>query len=117
MYEKLNHAFSRVPSLLRNILIFFLIGLAGFGILFLCGYLILFLLGIYSKLESALNLSANSRWITFPLYGSIVLAIAFFILGVVLYFRKYTRPRIRTKFGVELSTVLEKELQTKEHIK
>ena len=113
MKKKLNQAFNRVPTLLRYVLIPFLMWGTGLLIVFLIGYLILSVTGVYSSIESALDLNANSPWIKVPLYVSLGGALLCFLVGSLMYFHKYKRTVTKTAFQKAFSEVLEKE--TKEN--
>jgi len=64
--------------------------------------------GWYAGIESALDLQYNSPLILVPLYGFAVLAVLCFFVGFLIYFYKYKRPKIKTRFYKVFSSILEK---------
>jgi len=105
MENILNKFFDKVP-ILKYILTSFakwlIIGIATFGILFV----VLSLTGVYDKLVSTLDLKYNSPFVLIPLFASITLAVLCFFVGFLMYFHKYKRSKLRSKFNNSFSNIL-----------
>jgi len=79
-----------------------LISLGAFTVLFA----ILYFTGLYSRLESALDLKYNSPFVLVPLWGFVGLAVLCFFIGFLMYFYKYKRPKSKSKFYKTFSKLL-----------
>ena len=79
-----------------------LCALAAFAILFAA----LFFSGLYSQLETILDLKYNSPFVLVPLYGSIALALLCLFIGFLLYFHKYKRSKTNGRFCRTFSNIL-----------
>lgn len=79
-----------------------LISLVGFATVFA----ILELTGVYSGIESALDLKYNSPFVLAPLYGFVILSILCFFIGFLIYFYKYKRSKTKGKFYKIFSNIL-----------
>ena len=84
---------------------FFLFSLAGFTVVF--GILIF--TGVYTNLESALDLKYNSPLVIIPLFGFIGLFVVCFFIGFLMYFYKYKRSKTRGTFYKAFSNILNEE--------
>lgn len=82
-----------------------LISLVTFAVLFA----ILEVTGLYSQIESALDLKYNSPFVVVPIYGFAALAVLCFVIGFLMYFYKYKRSKSKSAFGNALSKLLDKK--------
>ena len=105
IFDKLPDKFLIVRYIVTSLIKWFLIAVAAVAVLF--G--ILSLTGIYSKLETALDLKYNSPFVTVPTIAFAALAILCFFVGFLMYFHKYKRSKSRSKFGEALSGILNAE--------
>ena len=70
---------------------------------------ILALTGLYTRIESALDLKYNSPFVLVPLYGFIILAVLCFVTGFLLYFYKYKRSKTQGLFYKAFSNILNEQ--------
>ena len=77
-----------------------------FSIIAVLLFALLKVTGIYEKLESALNINYNSPIIVGPLFLFVIAAGLSFLVGVLLYFHKYKRPKKKGKFYEAFSKTL-----------
>lgn len=64
------------------------------------------LLGVYTKIESMLDLKYNSPWILGPLVIAAALSLISFVVGLILYTYKYKRTIVKGEFYRALATEL-----------
>lgn len=105
MKKILSHMLNKVPILkyiLSSLVKWFIIAALFCGIL----YAVLSLTGYYAMMETVLNLRYNSPFVLVPLLAFAALAILCFVIGFLLYFHKYKRPAVKSKFYRALSTLL-----------
>ena len=69
---------------------------------------ILSVTGIYTKLESALDLKYNSPFVVTPMIVFSALALLCFFIGFLLYFHKYKRSKSKSTFYDAFSNILNK---------
>lgn len=62
--------------------------------------------GIYSRLESILDLKYNSPFVLGPLFGFAGMALICLLVGSLMYFIKYKRNRGRSTFYKSFSNIL-----------
>ncbi len=91
-----------VKYVIQSYLYFLLYSCLGLGFIF--G--ILQITGFYSQLETALDLKYNSPFVLIPLYGSAIIAILCLVIGVLLYFHKYKRSKMKSVFYKSFSKIL-----------
>jgi len=105
--KKINQVFEKVPIIgyiLTSLVKTFIAAVVIFGVVFA----VLKLTGIYDKIDSALNLKADSPFIQVPLFTFLALAVLCFFIGFLFYFYKYRRPKNgNSKFNNEMSKLLE----------
>ncbi len=77
-----------------------------FLLLFIAIAAVLIFSGLYSRIESALDLKYNSPFVLVPLYGFIVLAFLCFFIGMLMYFYKYKRSKTKGTFYKTFSNIL-----------
>ena len=109
MKKYFNKFFNKVPILkyiLNTFIKCFIITILAGGLI----YLILSLTGIYSKLESALDLKYNSPFVFIPIFAFAALAIICFVIGFLLYFHKYKRSKSKSKFNKAVSNILDNNI-------
>lgn len=95
-----------IISLARSLAIAMPVAFVIFGILSVTG--------MYSKLESILNLKYSSPFITLPLYCFAALAVLSLVVGFLLYFHKYKRAKVKTKFNAALAMCWNKKMKEAE---
>lgn len=93
----MKHYFDRVPVLGYIVLSFLKCFLIA-ALIILFGFAGLWLTGIYSELESRLNLSYNSPIVWVPMAVFFALALLSLFIGAVLYFQKYKRKKKKSEF-------------------
>lgn len=69
--------------------------------------------GLYSRMETALDLKYNSPFVLVPLYGFLALAVLCFFIGFLLYFYKYKRSKTRSVFYKTFSNILNEKQMNK----
>lgn len=106
MKKIINRFFNKVP-ILRYILSSFV--KCFIASVLICGaaYGILSLTGIYSQLESALDLKYNSPFVMAPMYAFAALSVLCFVIGFLLYFHKYKRSKSKSRFSTALRNRLD----------
>lgn len=107
MKEKLKALTEKTPILAGVVITFVqaaLISVAVAG----ASFLLLWSIGLYDNLETALDLKFNSPLLLVPMW---VLAAAFalcLLVGLLMYFHKYKRPKVESAFGKALEPILGK---------
>lgn len=76
------------------------------GVLVAVMFALLYVTGIYTRLESILDLKYNSPFVLIPLYGFAILGVICFVVGGLLYFHKYKRTKINSIFYRKISIIL-----------
>lgn len=69
-------------------------------------FFILKISGVYTLLETILNLKYNSPFVLIPLYGFAVLAVLSLVIGFLMYFHKYKRNKVKSKFYYSFNNVM-----------
>ena len=64
------------------------------------------LFGWYPRLERRLDLKYDSPWLLVPMAAAAALALLAFVIGLILYFYKYKRSRIKSRFNDALQGVI-----------
>ena len=72
-------------------------------------YCIFWVTGIYSKIETALDLKYNSPIILAPMWIFVALFVVCFVVGFLMYFHKYKREKTKTKFYNAVAPILNKK--------
>ena len=106
MKKILNKWLDKVPILkyiLSSFVKCFIISVPVLGIIFA----VLSFTGVYSKLESILDLKYNSPFVLVPMFTFIALAVLCFFIGFLMYFHKYKRTKSKSKFREALSDILD----------
>ncbi len=80
---------------------------------FTVGFAVLEFLGLYARIENALDLKYNSPFILSPLFGFVALAVLCFFIGFLLYFYKYKRSKSRSAFNKAFADVLDEKQSEK----
>lgn len=88
-----------VSSYLRTLLISITV--------FISLFVVLFFLGIYFKLENALDLKYNSPFILVPIWVFIGLGLICMVIGFLMYFYKYKRSKSKGTFYETFSNILD----------
>ncbi len=109
MKAKVQKLLDRIPAIPRYILSSFIPWLVLTAVLLGVLFAVLNFTGLYSTLENALDLKANSPWVITPLIVSAAGTVICFLLGSLMYFHKYKRSVVKTKFNRELSKVYSRE--------
>lgn len=110
MKAKIQKAFERFHAIPRYILCSFLPWLIiSFGLLGLLA-LVLLLTGGFTGLVNTLDLKADSPWVLAPLLASLGGMVLCFLVGLLMYVRKYKRKVTKTKFGRNLTRIYAREL-------
>lgn len=91
---------------------------SGFvGVILACSVAVIFLLlwatGIYDTLEAALDLKHNSVYFMVPLCTAAALSAVCMLSGFLLYFHKYSRPKVKSSFRDALAPALGMEVGKK----
>ena len=105
--KKLFEKYPVLRYIVESFVKFFLCSLVVFTLIF--G--VLEFTGIYAWLERALNLKYNSPFVLAPLFGFAILTVLCLVIGIILYFYKYKRPKLRSTFYKAFSCILN-ETQT-----
>lgn len=106
MKKYLNRLLDKVPILkyiIKSMAVWFVI-IASF---LAAIYGVLSLTGKYAVLESGLDLKYNSPFVRFPMQLFAALAILSFVIGFLLYFHRYKRPKTKSKFHEALAPILD----------
>lgn len=106
MLRRINRLLDKVP-ILKYVLTAFVKWLIITAGTFFTLYIVLTLTKVYGKLQSMLDLKYNSPFILVPLYSSAALAVLCFVIGFLLYFHKYKRSKIKTRFNKDFTSILE----------
>lgn len=83
----------------------------GASVLLMVSFLVLLMTGLYAQLESILDLKYNSPFVFVPLFGFAVLAVLCLVIGFLMYFYKYKRPKRKSLFNRAFKNILN-EVQT-----
>ena len=78
-------------------------------VIFATVFAIIVFSGVYFQIESALNLKYNSPFVIFPLFGFITLSVLCVLIGFLMYFYKYKRPKSKSVFRKTFSNILKEE--------
>ena len=100
--KKIFEKYLILQYVVRSYVIYLLCSLVLFSVL----YIVLELTGVYSRLETALDLKYNSLFVLVPLYAFIGLSILCAFIGCLMYFYKYKRSRTRGTFHKSFSKIL-----------
>lgn len=99
--------FDKMP-IIKYILISFIKSFIVASVLAALVYFALQITGIYSKLETMLDLKYNSPMIVVPMWAFVALCVLCFVIGFLMYFHKYKRGKYKTVFFNTLAPKLEK---------
>ena len=72
-------------------------------------FLLLWITKIYPTLETALDLKYNALAILVPLCVFAALSLLCFVVGILMYFHKYSRKKSNTSFRKALESVWKKQ--------
>lgn len=104
-FEKIKAIFEKIPivsyilgAFIKSLLISSGVVIVGFGAFWA--------LGIYSKLETALDLKYNSPIVLVPLWTFAALFVLCFVVGFLMYYYKYKRSKTKTVFYKALASIL-----------
>lgn len=92
--KKLLEKYLIVKYIFESYVKIFLCSVVFFTVLFA----VLNFTGIYTQLESALDLKYNSPFVLVPLYGFAALAVICFVIGILLFLYKYKRNKTKSVF-------------------
>lgn len=106
--KKISLLFEKIPILAYILVSFvksFFIAIASIAVV----YGILWITGIYSNVETALDLKYNSPIILAPMWVFVALFVVCFVVGFLMYFHKYKRTKSKTKFYNAVAPILNKK--------
>lgn len=106
--EKILSVFEKIPIAiyaLKSFVISFFIAAIAVAVLFA----ILWKMGIYAKLEAALDLKYNSPIIVVPMWTFAALFLICLMVGFLMYFHKYKRGKTKTDFYKAVAPALGKK--------
>lgn len=69
-------------------------------------FLLLWSVGIYDNLETALDLKYNSPLLLVPMWVLVAAFALCMVVGLLMYFHKYKRPKVKSAFGEALAPAL-----------
>lgn len=72
-------------------------------------FAVLIFSGLYSRVETALDLKYNSPFVLVPLYGFVALSVLCFFIGFLMYFYKYKRSKTKSAFYKTFSNILDEK--------
>ncbi|MEE0060613.1 MAG: hypothetical protein UE295_07290 [Acutalibacteraceae bacterium] len=105
--KKISLFFEKIP-ILAYILVSFVKSFLIVAVTVPVIYGILWVTGIYSNIETALDLKYNSPIILAPMWVLIALFVVCFVIGFLMYFHKYKRGKTKTKFYNAIAPILNK---------
>lgn len=106
--KKISLFFEKIPILAYILVSFvksFLIATVSVSVV----YFMFWVTGIYSKIETALDLKYNSPIILAPMWAFVALFVVCFVVGFLMYFHKYKRRKTKTKFYNAIASTLNKK--------
>lgn len=105
MKKNFGRLFHKVP-ILKYILSSFIKYFLAAVFITACLFAVLYFTGVYSMLESALDLKYNSPFVLVPMYAFAALAVLCLFIGFLLYFHKYKRSKSNTEFHKIVSVIM-----------
>lgn len=105
--KKISLFFEKLP-ILAYILFSFVKSFVVAAVSIAVVYCILWVTGVYSKLETALDLKYNSPIVLAPMWVFAALFAVCFVVGFLMYFHKYKRTKTKTKFYNAIAPALNK---------
>ena len=100
-------AFFESRPILNVIATYFLLVFFGTICLLAVVFGLLWITGIYSSLETALDLKFNSPVILVPMWTLLALSLLCAVIGCLMYFHRYKRRKSKSAFYNELAPVLD----------
>lgn len=93
---------------IRYMLLSYIISFGAFGVFMAVLIGILNLTGLYSSLETALDIKYNSVYVNGPIWLFLALALGAFLVACLMYFHKYRRTKHRTVFSRAFSELMQR---------